>query len=130
MIDMSPVEFEKLVAEIGFSPVPEKFRPLISNVALTIEDEPDEETRKSTGLSDNETLLGLYIGVPHTARGDMYNLALPDKIIIYRLPSLETAEEDGISVRQVVEETIWHEVAHHFGLSEEEVERREHDRDE
>ncbi len=125
---MNPKEFEALVADIGFDPVPEKFRPLIENVALMIEDEPDDEMRELIGLSDDETLLGLYVGVPHTERGEWYNLVLPDKIVIYRLPSLEAAEEDGLSVRQVVEETIWHEVAHHFGLSEEEVGRREHDR--
>ncbi len=127
ILAMNSEEFEALVADIGFDPVPEKFRPLIENVALMIEDEPSKETRESTGLSDDETLLGLYIGVPHTARGENYNLVLPDKIVIYRLPSLEAAEEDGISVRQLVEETIWHEIAHHFGLSEEEVERREHE---
>ena len=118
--------FAELVSEIGFSPVPEKFRPLISNVALTVEDEPSEEERKNVGLDDGETLLGLYLGIPRPARGDHYgSLVLPDKIIIYRLPILAAAEEDGLSVRQVIEETIWHEVAHHFGLDEDAVRKRE-----
>lgn len=122
---MNPQSFESLVAEIGFSPVPEKFRGLISNVALLIEDDVPLETRRRMDLPDNETLLGLYQGIPLAARGDHYTAALPDTITLYRVPILEAAHEDGLPVRQVVEETIWHEVAHHFGLNEREVRKRE-----
>lgn len=127
---MNPEDFESLVASIGFSPVPEKFQRLISNVALTIEDEPSPETRKHVGLSEDETLLGLYEGIPQTARGDSYGISgpLPDKITLYRLPILDAAEEDGVPVQQVIAETIWHEVAHHFGLDEEEVAKKEQEK--
>ncbi len=127
---MTHEAFVALVEEIGFSPVPERFRHLLKNVALTVEDEPDYEVRAEFGLDEDagDTLLGLYQGVPHTERGVDYGLALPDKIIIYRLPTLDAAEEDRIPVRQVIEDTIWHEVAHHFGLSEDDVERRERER--
>lgn len=123
-------EFSSLVAHIRWSPVPERFRSLISNVALLIEDEPTLETRQSLDLSEGETLLGLYHGIPRTARGESYGvgMVLPDTITLYRLPILAAAAEDGISVRQVVEDTIWHEVAHHFGLDENEVGRREAER--
>jgi predicted Zn-dependent protease with MMP-like domain len=123
-------EFEQLVADIGFSPVPERFREHIANVALIVEDDVLEETRRDMELPDDETLLGLYHGVPHTARGESYGIggALPDTITLYRLPIIDAAREDGLSVRQVIEETIWHEVAHHFGLDEEAVERRERER--
>lgn len=129
-IDMTPAQFEALVGEIGFSPVPERFRGLIENVALLVEDDVDEETRREMGLSDDETLLGLYRGIPRAARGDGYGIggALPDAITLYREPILDAAYEDGLPVRQVVEETIWHEVAHHFGLDEDDVRRREEER--
>lgn len=123
---MTPAAFEQLVSSIGFSPVPEKFRSMIANVAITIEDEPDRATRKSMKLPNDETLLGLYHGIPLAARGEGYGYGnMPDKITLYRLPILRAAEEDGLSVRQVIEETIWHEVAHHFGLDEDEVEKKE-----
>lgn len=124
---MDQQEFAALVEDVGWSSVPERFRPLISNVALLVEDEPSAADRESVGLPEGDTLLGLYHGIPRTVRGDMYGvgMALPDTITIYRLPILQAAAEDGISVRQMIEETIWHEVAHHFGLDEDEVARRE-----
>jgi predicted Zn-dependent protease with MMP-like domain len=127
---MTLSEFEQLVSEIGFSPVPERFRGLISNVALCVEDDVSDELRRDMALPDNETLLGLYRGIPLTARGDNYGIAgaLPDTITIFRLPILEAAAEDGMSVRQMTEETIWHELAHHFGLDEGAVRRRERER--
>ena len=127
---MTNKNFEKLVADIGFSSVPERFRNKLENVALTVEDEPSKEVVKDVGLSLDETLLGLYIGIPHTERGESYGLggALLDKIISYRLPTLEMAEGEGISVRKVIEDTIWHEVAHHFGLDEYQVEEKEKNR--
>ena len=124
---MTPQEFSDLVADIGWSPVPERFRTLISNVALLVEDEPSAETRRELDLPGEDTLLGLYHGIPRTARGESYGIGMvmPDTITLYRLPILQASDEDGISVRQMIEETIWHEVAHHFGLDEDEVERRE-----
>ncbi len=123
---MDKLTFEKLVGDVGFSPVSEKFRGKMRNVVLTIEDEPDGNTRRAEQLDQNETLLGLYVGVPHTERGDNYGIGitLPDRIVLFRLPILAAAEEDGVSVRRVIEETIWHEVGHHFGLSEEDIESR------
>lgn len=124
----TPEEFNDLVERIGFSPVPERFRSLISNVAITVEDEPSAADRAIVGLSPDETLLGLYVGIPRTARGEGYALALPDRIVIYRLPTIEAARDDKLSLEEVVRETIWHEVAHHFGLDEDEVGRRESER--
>jgi predicted Zn-dependent protease with MMP-like domain len=125
---MTHEEFVALVEEIGFSSVPEKFRGKLSNVALTVEDEPSREVRVEFDLGDDDTLLGLYQGVPHTERGVDYGLVMPDKIVVYRLPTLEASEEDRVDLRRVISDTIWHEVAHHFGLSEDDVERRERER--
>ena len=118
--------FEKLVEE-GFLLIPEKFRARIKNVALLVEDEPSEDVRRQEGLGEEETLLGLYQGIPNTARGDSYGVGptLPDTITLYQLPIEEAAYEDGEDVRKVIAETIWHEFAHYFGMDEDEVRFRE-----
>ena len=123
-------EFEKLVGE-GYERLPEWARKKISNVAILIEDEPSEEERKAQDLADDETLLGLYKGVPLSARGDMYGvgMTLPDTVTLYQWPIEDAAEEDGKDVRDVIAETIWHEFAHHFGMDEHEVREREDERD-
>lgn len=108
--------FEQLVQE-EFECVPDDWKKLIRNCALLVEDEPE----------GGEGLLGLYRGVPTTERGEWYGVGetLPDSITLYRLPILKAAEEWKEDIREVVRSTLWHEIAHHFGFSEEEVERRE-----
>jgi len=115
-------EFESLVHQ-GFDRLPEWVREKIKNVALLVEDEPSDEDRKLQGLEDDETLLGLYKGVPLSERGAHYGegFVLPDTITLYRVPILEAAEEDNLDVRDVVADTIWHEFAHHFGIDEDGV---------
>jgi predicted Zn-dependent protease with MMP-like domain len=141
---MTQQEFEKLVAEEFPTAVPEKFRSKINNVVLLVEQEPSPELRKREHLRSNETLLGLYQGIPHTARGEGYGVggALPDTITLYQKP-IETEAHElehsnilqnvGMSykewVRKVIRDTIWHEVAHHFGMDEYEVRERERGRD-
>jgi predicted Zn-dependent protease with MMP-like domain len=123
-------KFEKLVAE-GYAKLPEWVRQKISNVAILIEDLPSDKVRKEEGLEDDETLLGLYHGIPLSQRGDNYGvgMTMPDTITLYRLPIIEAAEQDAMDVQEVVAETIWHEFAHHFGMDEHEVRRREQERD-
>ncbi len=123
------------IARAEWDAMPERFRERIKNVALLIEDEPDEDVRKEEKLEGHDTLLGLYRGVPATARGSEYGVGetLPDTITLYRLPILDLAEEetdDATSmlpqvVRKIVRETLWHEVGHYFGLDEEPINRRE-----
>lgn len=123
---MTRGEFEKLVRE-GYLLIPEKSRERVQNVALLIEDEPSREVREREGLGAGETLLGLYQGIPATARGDSYGVGptLPDTITLFQLPIEEAAREDGEDIRKVIAETIWHEYAHHFGMDEDEVRLRE-----
>lgn len=140
---MTPKEFEAVVAD-AFQLVPENIRSKVKNVALLIEDEPSDEARKENNLAENETLLGLYHGVPQTERGDGYGMGatLPDTITIFRKPIIEkAADESGVGelvawgemmtepmkkrVRAIVRDTIWHEIAHHFGMEEFAVEARE-----
>ena len=126
---MDRVDFEKLVAE-GYERLPEWVRKKIKNVALLIEDEPSQEDRRLQGLKRYETLLGLYKGIPLSARGEHYGvgMTMPDTITLYQLPIEDAALEDGKDVREVVADTIWHEFAHHFGMDEREVREREQER--
>lgn len=137
---MTEEEFDQLVEE-GFEKLPEWVREKISNVAILIEDEPSEEDRKLQGLTHDETLLGLYKGVPLTERGDLYGvgMTMPDTITIYKEPTLDLADEECPPeasddevyerVRQIVADTVWHEFAHHFGMDEHAVREREAGRD-
>ncbi|OGG64793.1 hypothetical protein A3J11_00025 [Candidatus Kaiserbacteria bacterium RIFCSPLOWO2_02_FULL_55_12] len=126
---MTREAFKKLVQE-GFLLIPEKFRERIKNVALLVEDEPREEVRIQEGLGEDETLLGLYQGIPATLRGDSYGMGptVPDTITLFKLPIEEAAREDGEDIRKVIAETIWHEYAHYFGMDEGEVRLRERTR--
>ena len=127
---MQRKDFEKLVAE-GYERLPQWVREKIQNVALLVEDEPSREDREAEGLGEDETLLGLYKGVPLSERGELYGvgMTMPDTITLYQRPIEDAAEEDGTPVAQVITETIWHEFAHHFGMDEHEVREREQKRD-
>ncbi|OGG60384.1 hypothetical protein A2765_02965 [Candidatus Kaiserbacteria bacterium RIFCSPHIGHO2_01_FULL_56_24] len=123
---MNRDEFEKLAVE-GFEKLPEWVREKIKNVALLIEDEPSQEVREREGLTEHETLLGYYQGIPLSERGENYGvgITMPDTITLYRIPIEIAAQEDALPVSQVITETIWHEFAHHFGMDEHEVRTRE-----
>ena len=119
-------DFERLVEE-GYLSIPERFRAKVQNVAFIVEDEPSAETRRRENLPDGVTLFGLYTGVPVTARGDQYGvgMAVPDTIHIYQHPIEEAAEGDPALRRDIVFDTVWHEVGHYLGLGEAEVQARE-----
>ncbi|HEY0979238.1 MAG TPA: metallopeptidase family protein [Candidatus Paceibacterota bacterium] len=127
---MSEAEFAQ-IAESEWARMPARFAQQVKNVALLIEDDVDDEVRALEGLGDEESLLGLYRGIPLTARGSEYGVGgtLPDTITLYRLPILEEAEEMDRefreAVRIVVRETLWHEIGHYFGLDEQSVNARE-----
>lgn len=130
---VNDARFREVVAEEYPRAVPERFLPLVRNCAVLVEDEPDGELLDEMGVPDGDTLLGLYRGTPLAERGSDYGVAgeLPDTVTLYRLPILEEAEDAGggeAEVRRVVRETIWHEVAHHFGLDEDAVMKMEGDK--
>lgn len=126
---MTRQEFEALIDE-GYERLPKWVREKIKNVAILVEDQPSTQERKAEGLRSDETLLGLYKGIPLAARGEYYGvgMTMPDTITLYQLPIEEAAREEQKDVRDVVAETIWHEVAHHFGMDEAEVRHRESQR--
>lgn len=117
--------FEKLVRE-GVDLIPEKFLAKMENVVLVVEDEPTSEQLAKVRLGKDSLLFGLYEGVPQTRRGPHYGMTLPDKITIFQ-KHIEQFAQGPEEVRQIVKNTVWHEIAHHFGSSEEtlkELERK------
>jgi predicted Zn-dependent protease with MMP-like domain len=104
---MSQERFEELVAA-AFEAIPAELTALLDNVALFIEDEPPD------GEPD---LLGLYEGVPQTERGYSYAGTLPDRILIFRNPTLRICDTEQDVVEEV-EITVAHEIAHHFGIDD------------
>lgn len=120
---MTKNNFEKIVAA-GIDAIPNKFLKKISNVAIVIEDKPTSKQLKALKIRQNWTLFGLYEGVPQTKRDSGYNAVLPDKITIFKKP-MEEAANNKKDLIEIVKNTVWHEIAHHFGMNENEVNRAE-----
>ncbi len=119
---MEDKEFEQLVAA-GIDAVPAKFTKLLNNVVITVEDAPSSAQLAAGHVHHGWTLFGLYQGVPQTQRQN-YSMVLPDKITIFKYPILAAASSED-EVKEIVATTVWHEIAHHFGLGEAEVRKRE-----
>ena len=100
--------------------LPQKYTDALDNVAVVYEDEPTPEQRIEMKLRHNETLFGLYQGIPQTGRGMGYNLVLPDKITIFKRPILR-ASRDMTELKAHIKHTLWHEIAHHFGLDHDRI---------
>lgn len=119
---MDEEQFRQLV-EQAVAAIGEEFVNKLDNVQIVIEDEPSSQQRRDNHLGPEDSLLGLYEGVPLTERED-YTLVLPDKITIFKRV-IEEMADDVAEVKQLVYDTVWHEIGHHFGLDEAEVRRRE-----
>lgn len=111
---MSDEEFEKLIGE-ALDTLPEKYVKGLDNVLITFEDEPTPEQREQLKLRCDQTLFGLYQGIPKIARNNSYNLVVPDKITIFKNPILKYSP-DLAALKEEIRHTLWHEIAHHYGL--------------
>ncbi len=108
--------FEYLVAE-ALEALPEFFRKKLDNAEVVVEGWPDPETMRLAGVRHPTELLGFYHGVPQTKRTHNYGLVLPDKITIYQRP-IEMRCHTVEQIRAMVHHVLRHELAHHFGLSD------------
>jgi predicted Zn-dependent protease with MMP-like domain len=108
---LGEIDFEREVDD-AVAALPRELRDVISNVEIVVEEEPPP----------GQPLLGLYQGIPLTRRGSGYTGVLPDKITIYRglLERLYGADRE--SLRRQIRRVVLHEVAHHFGISDERLE--------
>jgi predicted Zn-dependent protease with MMP-like domain len=106
-VDMSRERFEELVAE-ALDEVPTELMSMMNNVVILVEDEPPPGETE---------LLGLYEGHALTERGWDYVGVLPDRITIYRRPTLRVCDTETDVVDEVAI-TVVHEIAHHFGIDD------------
>jgi predicted Zn-dependent protease with MMP-like domain len=115
MISVTGEQFETLV-ERAVAGIPERFASHLNNVAFMVADTPSrEQLHKSGILHGRATLLGLYEGIPLPARNNGYNGVMPDVITIFQRPH-EWLARDEAGLATAVHQTVWHEVAHYFGL--------------
>jgi len=117
---MNRDDFEAVVAE-ALDGLPLEFAELMSNVSIQVRETPDAQTLRSLDLDPrHHTLFGLYTGVPLDERGGWYGNVLPDVIVLYRRPLLDACPTHTKLIHQI-QLTLLHEIGHHFGLSDEEM---------
>ena len=112
--------FQELVDEAVAS-LPAEIAARLDNVDVEVERAPSRALLERMGIGRGGTLLGLYHGVPQTRRTHAYGAVLPDRVVIYRRPVLRAAAEEA--VREAVRRTVLHEIGHHFGLDEADLDR-------
>lgn len=113
--------FLRLVGR-ALADLPSPYRDWLENVDVVVERRPTRRTLEFAGLAPDDSLFGLYEGVPLTERTSDYGMVLPDKITIFQEP-LERAFSSKAELVEEVRWTVLHELAHHFGISDEELER-------
>jgi predicted Zn-dependent protease with MMP-like domain len=116
-------EFDAIV-ERAYRRIPPRFRRRMENIAIMIEDEPSPRQLASARVARGNTLLGLYEGRPLTHRSFAEPFAMPDRITIFQGPH-ERLARDSEELEQLVHQTLWHEVAHYFGMDEKRVRNAE-----
>jgi predicted Zn-dependent protease with MMP-like domain len=116
---LSVDQFQTLVTE-ALNEIPSSFSPYLADVVVDIEPMPDRATCFDLGLRDPRMLMGLYHGTPLTERSVQHSGGLPDRIVLYQ----RNIERSGRTRREVIGEirkTVLHEVGHHFGLEEDDL---------
>ena len=108
-------KFEDLL-EDAIDHIPKKYQEKMKSVAIVVADEPSQEQRQKLGLRRCDALYGLYEGVPLPRRGGATLSIQPDVITIFRYPMLHFFRDEA-SLRKQIYKTLWHEVAHYFGLN-------------
>lgn len=115
--------FEALVAE-ALASLPERFLWALDNVEILVEEEPSPEDLQVAGVPPGQTLFGLYQGIPLPQRGVEYGNTLPDRIVIFQRP-IEAACRSRTEMVDRIYQTVYHELGHYFGMSDEELEALE-----
>jgi len=116
--------FEALAAE-AMQSIPEELRARVENVVVRVEEFPDQETQHEMELDSPNDLLGLYRGVSLDLKSVADVTAEVDMIFLYRNPILEYRAETGEDLFHLVRHVLIHEIGHHFGFSDDDMERIE-----
>jgi predicted Zn-dependent protease with MMP-like domain len=118
MVEVSDEQFQDLINQ-AMTELPGDHVKSIANVAILYEDLPSLEQAQSAGLHPNQTLLGLYEGVPLTKRQGMTRV-LPDKITLFKQP-LQWQANTIDELKEQIKHTVWHEIAHYYGLDHDKI---------
>ena len=123
----TPPSLDDLVemAESALSAIPEPLRDLVRGAAIVVEDAPDDEILAEMGLESPWELTGLYHGTPLTQKSVLDVPQEPDTILLFREPILLEWIETGEDLFRLVRNVLIHEIGHHFGLSDEDIDRLE-----
>ena len=120
---MDRQRFEELVSK-ALSGLNEEFRSKLENVVIGVQDWPTQDQLATVDLRHRIELLGLYEGIPLTARGIHYNLVSPDRITIFQRPVEAVCATDE-EIEEEVTSVLYHEIAHHFGIGDERLDELE-----
>ncbi len=118
---MDTATFLQLVQE-SLDSLPETFAQRLWNLEIEVQPEPSRREIKELGLGPDDTLFGLYTGVPLTERGANLSGVVPDVITIYQGPIERECDGDEACVRREVRDTVLHEIAHYFGIDDDRLE--------
>ena len=121
---MTDEQFDKLITR-AMDELPQHYIRGLDNVAITIADDPTSDQLKKQGVRHGQLLLGLYEGIPLTQRGAGYAFVLPDKITLFKHPILMVAGTDERRIFEQIKRTLWHEIAHHYGLGHDRIDALE-----
>jgi predicted Zn-dependent protease with MMP-like domain len=110
-------EFEALIID-ALLDLPVFFQEQLQNIEVLVESWPQHADRRTAGVESGALLLGLYHGVPLTERTSGYQLVTPDTITLYQGPIELVCGGDFERIRAQVKRTVIHEIAHHFGISD------------
>ena len=113
---MDREKFEELV-DRAIKSLPAEFLDYLDNVEVLVDDQPTASQLRKSKLKANQTLLGLYEGIPQTRRGSGYSMVLPDKITIFQ-NTIEAKCRNEDEILAEIEHVVKHEIAHHFGISD------------
>ena len=120
----SLAEFEA-IADQAYARLPARFRTLTGDVLIRIEDFPTDEVLDGLSIDSPFDLLGLYSGVALARKSVMDVSGVPDMVFLYRRPILDYWAENEESLGHIVTHVLVHEIGHHFGLSDADMERIE-----
>lgn len=117
---MDDQTFDRLISQ-AMDELPQQYITGLENVVITYADDPTDEQKVKMKLRNDQLLLGLYEGIPITQRGNGYSFVLPDKITLFKHPILRVSHDDA-SLFEQIKRTLWHEIAHYYGLNHERME--------
>ena len=119
MNELTDEEFDRLISK-AMDDIPQEYIKGLDNVAVVYADWPDQYQAKKAGLREGNILLGLYEGIPLTQRGAGYTFVLPDKITLFK-HSILMVSRDEHSLYEQIKRTLWHEIAHYYGLDHDRI---------